>query len=201
MEDVGGLERTAGSEPAAQRAAGHQGIDLGRRPRGDGRRFEGRASGGRAGDRSGLDRRRAGRQLRQIRGGAGAGAYRQHNGENHGGWAPHRSQAPRWAGRGPASRPQPTIVHRTGIIDHQATLPQQRARRQGNRKRAHVPRRPEMRSSKQRPSGSRRCAAWLAHASASCGVRSSAAARATLANRKSVRRQPIMRPLLSGLPS
>ena len=129
MKDVGGLQRTVGSQPAAQRAARYQGIDLGRRTCGDGRRFIGRRIRGQAADRSRLLRHGAGRQLRQARRGARTDAYRQLHGNDHDGWTPHHSQAPRWVGAERRARWQPTIVHRTL---EESFIARQGARRQGN---------------------------------------------------------------------
>ena len=112
MEDVGGLERTVGPEPTAQRAAGHQSIDLGRRPRGDGGRFIGRASAGPlatapvstgaepAGSCGRLAEEQAPAPI------ASRTAKTMADGR-------HISQAPRWAGHEPMARPQPKIVHKT----------------------------------------------------------------------------------------
>ena len=213
MEDVAGLERTAGSEPTAQRAAGHQGIDLGRRPRGDGRRFKGCGFRWPAGNRSGLDRRRAGRQLRQVRGGAGAGAYCQHNGENHGGWAPHRSQAPRWVGRGLVNRTTTEITHKTesSIIRRRCHNNARRGKAIGENETHVPPPRPEMRSSKSRGQVAgfeAMCRGAAAPCVSDDSVRcrspeshSGVGGRRACESKIRMRPQPIMRPLPSGLPS
>ncbi len=85
MEDVGSLQRTVGSEPTAQGTAGYQGVDLGWRPCGDGRCFIRCGFRGRTGNCAGLEGCGAAWQLRQIRRGACAGAYRQQNAKSQDG--------------------------------------------------------------------------------------------------------------------